>query len=190
MTTQASVRSAQRVNVQFVAPAMQLSETSQAAANAMDNALAFGAAKAGLPGPEAALSRLRMGDPVVAEYWRYGLAQQIGHYVGELDKDVQGIYVADYDATAEDIAFGTPPAAASLIHLIVWVARKTAALTALLDALDRSLVAECARRLDMDRLTHLLDAQVVDDVAVKDRSGYGAMLASTNQKPIQIWKRA
>ena len=71
----------------------------------------------------------------------------------------------------------------------MWVGRRTAALTSLLDALDRALVAECASRLDMDKLTHLLDAQIVDDVQVKDRTGYGALLASAQYKPIQIWQR-
>ncbi len=117
MSTQAPVKSTSRVNVQFAMPAARLSDAAQAAESAMDQALHFSADKAGLTGPEATLSRLRMGDAVVASYWRYGLALQAAAYLGELDQDAQSIYVADYDATPEDLAFGETPAA-SLIHLI------------------------------------------------------------------------
>jgi hypothetical protein len=183
------VKTKQQVRVQFGVQTTQLADAAQTAESAMDQALAFCADKAGLPGPEAALSRLRMGDVTTANYWRYGLARQAAEYLGALDNDVQSIYVADYDATPEDVAFGDV-SPVSLIHLIVWVARKTAALTALADALDRALTAECARRLDMNALSHLLDVQIVDDAEVNGRAGYGALIASTQYKPLQVWKRS
>jgi len=189
MTPRASVtQAAKLLNLGLTMPTMQLAETAEAAEVAMDNAMAFCAYKGNLSGPEAALSLLRMGDPAVVGYWRYGLAQQVAGYLGDLDADVRSVYVGEYDATPEDIAFAEVQPNA-LIHLIVWTARKTAALAALVEALDRALVAECGRQLDQDELAHLLDVQMVDDDEVRECAGYGALLSSSHHRPIRVWQR-
>jgi hypothetical protein len=77
----------------------------------------------------------------------------------------------------------------SLIHLIAWAERKTSALDSLVEALDRALVQHYADLIGQHQLAHLLDVQVIDDADVKNRVGYGAMLSSLYQKPIQVWKR-
>jgi hypothetical protein len=189
MSTHPFVAQANKLlNLGVAMPAMQLAETAEAAEIAMDNAIAFCAYKANASGPEAVLSLLRMGDPTILGYWRYGLAQQVAGYVGDLDGDVRSVYVGEYDATPEDIVFGeTRPN--SLIHMIVWVSRKTAALTALVEALDLALVAECGRQLDRDEAAHLLDVQVVDDDEVREGVGYGALLSSSHHRPIRVWQR-
>lgn len=189
MTTRASVAQATKLlNLTTAMPTVQMVETAEAAEIAMDNALAFCAYKGNMTGPEAALSVLRMGDPATLGYWRYGMAQQVGAYLGGLDGDVRSVHYGEYDATPEDLAFGeTRPD--PLIHLIVWTARKTAALTVLVEALDRALLAECGRQLDQDDLAHLLDVQLVDDDEVRECVGYGALLSSSHHRPICVWQR-
>jgi hypothetical protein len=62
-------------------------------------------------------------------------------------------------------------------------------LDSLVEALDRALVQHYADLIGQHQLAHLLDVQVIDDADVKNRVGYGAMLSSLYQRPIQVWKR-
>jgi hypothetical protein len=43
--------------------------------------------------------------------------------------------------------------------------------------------------LGLVNLEHVLDVQVIDDEDVRDRRGYGALLKSIYQPPIQVWRR-
>jgi hypothetical protein len=73
--------------------------------------------------------------------------------------------------------------------VIIEVKRKTKALGALVDALDRALVQRYATLLKLENLEHILDAQLVDGEDIKRRVGYGAMLSSIYRKPLQVWER-
>lgn len=154
----------------------------------LDEALTFCARKAGLKDAQAVVERLRQGDSQVCHYCRYGLAKKLAESIGRLDDNIKAVYTLEYDATPEDRCFRNE-ACTSLIHLIVWVARKTDALTALVGALDRALVELYADLIDEAQLTHLLDVQVVDDADVEERVGYGALLSSIHNRPIRVWER-
>jgi hypothetical protein len=73
--------------------------------------------------------------------------------------------------------------------MIVWTKRKTGALNSLVEALDRAFAQSYANLMGESRLAHILDVQVVDDVDVKNRTGYGALLSSVYHRPIQVWER-
>jgi hypothetical protein len=75
------------------------------------------------------------------------------------------------------------------IHLIVWTACKTHALDALVGVLDRALTRRYRGLAGHGDLEHVLDVQVIEDADVEHRMGYGAMLASIHQRPIQVWSR-
>jgi len=155
---------------------------------ALDEGLAFCARKAGLKDAREVVERLRQGDSTVRHYCRYGLAKKVAESIGRLDENVKAVYTLDYDATPEDRCF-SGEAETSPIHLIVWAARKTDALDALVKALDRALVKAYADLIDAPELTHLLDVQVIDDTDVEERRGYGALLSSIYNRPIQVWER-
>jgi len=154
----------------------------------LDEGLDFCARKAGLKDVQVVVELLRQGDSQVCYYCRYGLAKKVAESIGRLDDNVKAVYTLDYDATPEDRSFSSE-AQTSPIHLIVWAARKTDALTALVKALDRALVEAYADLIDAPQLAHLLDVQVVDDADVDDRVGYGALLSSIHNRPIQVWER-
>lgn len=122
-------------------------------------------------------------------YCRHGIAHEIAAAIGALDDHVRSVYTLDYDATPEDMCFGETARTTSLIHLIVWTQRKTAALDALATALDRALVEVYGDVAGASGLATLLDVQVIDDRDVERRSGYGALLASAHHLPMQVWAR-
>ncbi len=164
--------------------AVSVGEEAKAAVNA---ALGFTAQKLGKP-VNTVVARLQEGDRDAASYWRYGLSKVIAECLADWDDSVKAVYAVDYDATPHDIAFGSARLPV-LVHLIAWVDRKTAALESLVAALDGALGGEFAGLMGTDNIAHLLDVQVVDDEDVEARRGYGAVLTSLHNRPIQVWKR-
>lgn len=154
----------------------------------LEEGLEFCARKAGLQNAEAVVEALRRGDGTVCQYCRYGLAKKVAESVGRLDENVKAVYTLEYDATPEDRCYAGGDNV-SLIHLVVWAGRKTDALDALVKALDRALVQAYGDLIDAPELAHLLDVQIVDDADVENRAGYGALLSSIHNRPIQVWER-
>jgi hypothetical protein len=165
-----------------------LPDAASTADAAIQRAIEFSTEKMRLGNHAAALEKLRANDPAACAYCLYSIAQQVGIALGALDEHVLAAYVVDYDATPEDLCFASPPQT-PLIHMILRVARKTSALTALVEALDRALMRAYAQVLGDSRREHLLDVQVVTEEEVARRVGYGALLTSIHQRPLCLWER-
>jgi hypothetical protein len=165
-----------------------VTEAASATEGLLDRALTYCAGKMHLDSPETALALLRKGNNMARWYAHHSLAEQVAAILGDLDDTVQSVYVFDFDATPEDLAFGeaAPP---SPIHMIVRTRRKTEALYALIRALEGALIEEYASRVGPDRLQYMLDVQVIDDEDVEKRRGYAGLLRSLHNRPIQVWQR-
>jgi hypothetical protein len=188
MSEETSVKLAKVAYVEKKTLPMQSPTASSTAEIVLNQAMDYCAAKMGLAATWQAVERVKQGDGTACAYCRYGTAKQMAEALGLLDENIKAVYVADYDATPEDLCFGEA-AYTSPIHLIVWVERKTSALDSLVEALDQAL-AECyAAILDRSKLAHVLDVQVVDDADVENRTGYGALLSSFFNRPLKVWER-
>jgi hypothetical protein len=137
---------------------------------------------------QAVIECLRRGDALTCDYFHYSLAHQVGECLGELDVGVKAVYLYIYDATPMD-AYLSDEAHTPLMHLVVWALRKTAALDAVVGALDQALAKHYASLAGVPRLPRVLDIQVVDDAEVFGCIGYGALLTSIHEPPLQVWKR-
>jgi hypothetical protein len=137
---------------------------------------------------QAVIECLRRGDALACDYFHYSLAHQVGECLGELDVGAKAVYLYIYDATPMD-AYLSEEAHTPLMHLVVWAQRKTAALDAVVDALDQAVAKDYASLAGVPRLPRVLDIQVVDDAEVSGRIGYGALLTSIHEPPLQVWKR-
>ncbi len=170
--------------------AMQLSlvDATGIAQTTLSEALDFCAGKLGLKDSQAAVEHLRRRSSDAYTYFQYGLAKSIAECLGEVDESVKAVFLYEEEATPDDLCFGeakrTP-----LLHLIVWAEVRTAALQSLLTGLDRALVQMVAELLGCPKLLCVLDAQVIDDTDVENRTGYGALLSSLYHRPLEVWKR-
>lgn len=178
----------ERVDVCAALPA-QCAEMGVTVDGMLAQALSYCAGKMGLEGPQTAAERVRRGDSVACGYCLYSVAKQVGEAIGSLDGNVRAVYTFDCDATPEDECLSEITRGAPLVHLLVWTRRKTAALCALVSVLDRALVRAYAGVLGKGQPASLLDVQVIDDVDVGRRSGYGALLGSMYHRPVQVWER-
>jgi hypothetical protein len=170
-------------------PELLLPDATSTAETIINEAVKFCADKMRLGDYAMVVEKLRRCEESAANYCQYSIAKQVGESLGALDSTVQAVYMVDYDATAEDICFGAERGGVEPIHVIIEVKRKTKALGALVDALDRALVQRYATLLKLENLEHILDAQLVDGEDIKRRVGYGAMLSSIYRKPLQVWER-
>jgi hypothetical protein len=151
-------------------------------------AVEYGAQKMRLDSAQAVIDCLREGDGQVCGYCHYSMAKQVAKSLGALDENIRAAYICDYDATPEDLCFGGEGRALP-IHLLVWAERKTAALNAVVETWDRALAHCYAEMIGGLQPAHLLDVQVVDDVDMEKRIGYGALLSSLHHRPVQVWER-
>lgn len=178
----------QQVRSKQETPQWSLPDAQSTAEAAVHGAMDYCAQKMRLENSQAAVEYLRQQDIKACGYCQYSIAKQLGDSLGALDQNIRAVYILDFDATPQDICFADGKAD-MMIHLIVQVERKTRALDSLVIALDSALAQVMGQILGRGELQHVLDVQVVDDADVKGRVGYGAMLGSLHQRPIQLWKR-
>jgi len=151
-------------------------------------ALNSSANKMGLDNVKALISRMKEGDSVAFSYYNYNIAKQLAEVLGSWDKDIRAVYAHDYEgATPEEACFENA-SPFSLVRMIIWAERKTKALDALVEAIDHAMVQHHRHMLGLNKLEHVLDAQVIDDEDVRSRTGYAALLKSIWQPPIQVWR--
>lgn len=175
-------------DVETKTPELLLPDATSTAETVINQAIDFCAARIRSRSHDDVLANLRKRNKAACGYMNYSIAKQIGEALGALDENVTAVYVMDYDATVEDVCFAGPQCF-DIVHLIVQVDRKTKALESLLEALDHALALGYARLLGAEKQAHLLDAQLVDSTDIEGRVGYGAMLSSLYQRPLQVWER-
>jgi hypothetical protein len=135
---------------------------------------------------------LRAADCEVCERVRYELAKAMVDYLGAVDETVKAVYLyePEYATDGNDAGVDVAPPSRG-INVIVWVTRKSAALTSVIGMLNAGLAQElqglaCPKS---NALCFSLDAQIVDDDQVLRRSGYAALIDSLYVRPIELWRR-
>jgi hypothetical protein len=169
-------------------PPFLLPDATSSMEGALAKALDYCARRLSQSSPQESLEALRQGDRRALEYCHYRLAQEVAQALGALDDNVRSVSLYEFEATPEDRAFGENPESLP-IHLLVWVERKTSALSSLGAALDRALAKDYAELIGPRRLGHVLDVQVIDDSDVESRRGIAALVRSLYNRPILLWER-
>jgi hypothetical protein len=154
-------------------------------------ALTSSAQKMGVDNTDAFVTCLRNCDCAAVSYYCHDVAKELGEVLGSWSKNVRAVYACTCDdGTSGECCLGGNTASLTLIHMIVWAEKKNKALNALIDALDSALVQQHRRLLGHSQLRQVLDAQVIDDEDVKNRTGYAVLLTSIHQPPIQVWRNS
>lgn len=133
---------------------------------------------------------LKNDDPRAHDYFRYGLSLKLGEYLGSVDLTIKAVYVCNWDDTPED-AEPCPACLTTPVSLLVWTSRKTVALDAAIEELERSLTRSYRDLVAprAEKLRSLLDVHVVDDHDVTERTSYAALLQSRHNRATRVWAR-
>jgi hypothetical protein len=154
----------------------------------LNKALKASAKKMALRDVKALIACIKEGDPVACSYCHYNVAKELGEVMGRMDSNIRAVYAYNFDDNLSDENYPQNALPFSLVHMIIWAGRKTKALGALIEALDRALVIKHRDLFGRSDLEHALDIQVIDDEDVKARTGYAALLKSIYQPPIEVWR--
>jgi len=141
---------------------------------------------------QAVRQAMRHGDCTICDSVRYQLARRMAADLGSVDAAVKAVYLYEPEqATTSDEGVRERPSLSPGMSLIVWVDRKTAALSSIVDSMSSALSA-AAKPVSCpfaNALCWMLDAQFVDDQQVEGRMGYGALINSMYVRPIEVWHR-
>ncbi|TVR73915.1 MAG: hypothetical protein EA415_06740 [Sphaerobacteraceae bacterium] len=123
-------------------------DLSRASRNMLDGAIAVTTGRLHLESPSEALDQILENELSALEYFRHELAHQVGILLVRMDCSVTAVYKEHELPEAEEL--GTPALELTdPIYLVVRAERETAALRALVEAIDSSLVdalsAHCGR---------------------------------------------
>jgi hypothetical protein len=118
------------------------------------------------------------------------LARLIGDYLGRVDRTVKAVYnYQPLDITNKEPIGSHEPFVG--INLVIWVERKSAALSALLQTLEESLKISlnqigCATATEA---CFALDVMFVSDIDVQEGRGLGLLIRSAGIRGIPVWNR-
>ena len=136
---------------------------------------------------------LRQGRCETCRALKSHLVEQVGAWLGGMDRTVKAIYQFEPEITLVQPSTGSlrMPISPGSINLIAWVERKSAALAALCTALE-TVLAESRSQLgcrNATRACFTLDVAMVDDQDVQERRGYGMLVEARYLQTLPVWTR-
>jgi coenzyme F420-reducing hydrogenase delta subunit/MinD superfamily P-loop ATPase len=146
--------------------------------------------KARMQGHAVVAEALRKGNRAVHDYFLYGLAKEIGHFLGEAEAAVKAVYLFEPESMAGEIN-GKKPSLSRGLELIVWVDNPHDSLSALVQAIDEGLVQQYKALIGppVTAMRSFLLVDVVSDRDVQERRGRGALITSMHTRPLEVWSR-
>lgn len=155
----------------------------------VSNALDFCEQKTRLPGRQAVVLALCAGEPAAVDYFRYGLAKEVGSALGRGHVAIKAVYLYEPDIEAEETE--GPLVSRPGFDLIVWADSRADGLRELAEAMADVLYDECRAVLGpaTGPRDAFLNVDIVSDDAVHQRAGRGALLASIYTQPLKVWSR-
>ncbi len=158
----------------------------------IERALEFCAKRTEYDGAEAALAAIRAGDCTACRYFRYGLAKNIGRYLGDADPSVLVVYTFE----PEYCVVGGGGAAGELdetlgINMIAVADGDTERLFSIIASLEDALKRTGPRLFCPagNGCCFALDVKVTDQEEVASKRGYGAPICSIRVMPLKVWER-
>lgn len=158
----------------------------------VENAIQFCGLRKFQGDAQQALVALRQGRCDACALFTESLVQQVGEYLGRVDRTVKAVYkyAPDYP-TGGSLNQHASPAWKGSINLIVWVERKSAALSALGTTLE-AVLANSRRKIGCitsNASCYNLDIQMVDDREIQESRSFGMMINNIYVHTFPVWNR-
>jgi hypothetical protein len=129
----------------------------------------------------------------ICSYLSESIIQQVGEYLGQVDKTVRAIYryEPEYITGRASSDHRMRNGRRGGINLVAWVERKSAALNALGDTLE-AVLSESRQKIGCKNAKpacFTFDLQLVDHKDVTERRGYGIVVNNMYVRSNQVWAR-
>jgi len=156
----------------------------------ISRALDFCSQKSNFLGGNGIADALKEGNLAAHEYFRYGLAKEIGSYLGNESPTVKTVYFFEPETMPGEIVDQKNCFTRGL-DLIVWVDGQKDALSPLVQAMGKEFLKEYKSLLGSaaEAMQSFLTVDVIDDQDVEKRVGGGAVIASVHTRPTKVWSR-
>ncbi len=149
-------------------------------ASIVERALGYVARRLKIADPGTALERLRRGELGAYLYFRYALAKEASRDIAAIAGGVEKALIFLENRCEE---FPGEPVRLGLV-----VARKTAAMQSLVEAVCEVVSREAADRIPGLRAFHgFLSAEILDAEALRAGTGLAAMVSSIYEPPITVY---
>ncbi len=135
-------------------------------------------------GRKEAFGLLKRNECNAIEYFRFGLAKQVGTCLGENSEFVKYVYL--YPDTPDEDPILTLP-----LTLIVYVEKHTAALDSIVDLLQNTLLEEYRVMFapTTDCLNVFLNIYLIDTTELAKRKGMAASIGALFKPAFRAWSR-
>jgi len=140
-----------------------------------------------------ALLAIQRGEREICECLRLSLIDQLAKVLGEIDRTVKSVYT--YESIVPPQSGGSElPSRINIetsINLVVWVERKSAALSALAESLQNDLQESQKQTgcLIENQYYFTINVNMVDDQDVQNHRGFGAIADSEYLRSKRVWRR-
>jgi coenzyme F420-reducing hydrogenase delta subunit/Pyruvate/2-oxoacid:ferredoxin oxidoreductase delta subunit len=143
-----------------------------------------------LQGHAAVSEALRQGNYSVHDYFLYGLAREIGHFLGKVEAAVKAVYLFEPESMPGEVN-GRQPDVPRGLDLIVWVDIAREELAMLVEALDGELLQQYKALVgpSVATMRYFLSVEVACDRDVQTRRGAGGLITSLHTRPLEVWSR-
>ena len=133
-------------------------------------------------GSKEVLSLLKKNDTDVIEYFRFGLAKQVGSYLGKSSESIKEVYIYPDD---EEPTLTLP------LILIVHVEKYTAAVESAVEALQHILLDKYRNMFSpiTNNLSVFLHVCFVDETDLLSRKGLATCISSLHRPALRVWNR-
>lgn len=118
------------------------------------------------------------------------LVRQLGDYLGQVDRTVKAVYHYEpVEESGKELPGTNEPHVG--INLVVWVERKSAALSALIGALE-TVLKNSQRQIGCAAASprcFALDVKLVSDHEVQEERGLGLLVRNASIRSMPVWER-
>jgi coenzyme F420-reducing hydrogenase delta subunit/MinD superfamily P-loop ATPase len=146
--------------------------------------------KTRIQGHAAVVAALRQGNRAVRDYFLYGLAKEIGRFLGEAEATVKAVYLYEPESMAGEMN-GAKLELSKGLDLIVWVESHGDELLTMVQAMDEEFLQQykALAGTSVAAMRSFLSVDVVSDRDVRERRGSGALITSMHTRPLEVWSR-
>jgi len=174
------------IDAQFITAEAEIADIQEVTTIFRDKAIEYAVSRSSVPGRKEDLQTLSQKQEFLS-HLKCGLAKGVGDFLSQNDVQVKEVYLFEPEANP-DVESGVLPTLDATVHLLVLIGTPSAALEALISALDRALTQSLKDSTIpvYAKYRSVLDVIPITAEDVKQRRGFASLLTSIFTPPLRV----